>query len=200
MSRMRMVISVVVLLLFLVSRLSGEQTVPELGNDIIQHGVEAKTQRREAANASHQQQACVPDIHTVLREMSALLAEQRTELRHLKTENQAQSVKLGELEEQKKQVEELKRQLTAQAAELTSVKAKSNNIENQVEDLKRDRQVKKVAFSASLLASGSGTIGPVNTHMNLVFRNVITNIGNAYNPNTARRGRVSPSLDKHQDT
>ncbi|KAI9526638.1 hypothetical protein NQZ68_037202 [Dissostichus eleginoides] len=71
-----------------------------------------------------------------------------------------------------------------QAAELITVKARSNVTENQVEALKRDGEVKQVAFSASLLASGSATIGPFNTQTNLVFRNVFTNIGNAYNPNT----------------
>ncbi len=44
--------------------------------------------------------------------------------------------------------------------------------------------VKQVAFSASLLASGSETLGPFNTYTPLVFRYVVTNIGNAYNPNT----------------
>uniref|UniRef100_A0A4W5MGG0 Cerebellin 10 n=1 Tax=Hucho hucho TaxID=62062 RepID=A0A4W5MGG0_9TELE len=44
--------------------------------------------------------------------------------------------------------------------------------------------VRKVAFSASLLASGSGHTGPYNVHTPLVYRNVLTNIGNAYNPNT----------------
>ncbi|XP_029911364.1 complement C1q-like protein 4 [Myripristis murdjan] len=62
--------------------------------------------------------------------------------------------------------------------------ARSNITENQVEALNRDRQVKRVAFSASLRASGSGTLGPFNTHTTLVFRYVVTNIGNAYNPNT----------------
>uniref|UniRef100_A0A671WDP5 C1q domain-containing protein n=1 Tax=Sparus aurata TaxID=8175 RepID=A0A671WDP5_SPAAU len=41
-----------------------------------------------------------------------------------------------------------------------------------------------VAFSASLLASGSGVIGPFNTQTPLVFRHIITNIGNGYNLNT----------------
>uniref|UniRef100_A0A3B5R8P7 C1q domain-containing protein n=1 Tax=Xiphophorus maculatus TaxID=8083 RepID=A0A3B5R8P7_XIPMA len=45
-------------------------------------------------------------------------------------------------------------------------------------------QSKQLAFSASLLASGSGYTGPFNTDITLIFRNVVTNIGNAYNPNT----------------
>uniref|UniRef100_A0A3B3TKC8 C1q domain-containing protein n=1 Tax=Poecilia latipinna TaxID=48699 RepID=A0A3B3TKC8_9TELE len=44
--------------------------------------------------------------------------------------------------------------------------------------------VKRVAFSASLLGSGYEIIGPFNTHTTLVFRYVVSNIGNAYNPNT----------------
>uniref|UniRef100_A0A3B3ULX1 C1q domain-containing protein n=1 Tax=Poecilia latipinna TaxID=48699 RepID=A0A3B3ULX1_9TELE len=44
--------------------------------------------------------------------------------------------------------------------------------------------VKQVAFSASLLASGSRHTGPFNTQTPLVFRHVVANIGNAYNPNT----------------
>lgn len=44
--------------------------------------------------------------------------------------------------------------------------------------------VKQVAFSASLMASASGNVGPFNTQTPLVFRHVVANIGNAYNPNT----------------
>ena len=50
--------------------------------------------------------------------------------------------------------------------------------------LSLSHSVKQVAFSASLLASGSGHTGPFNTQTPLVFRHIITNIGNAYNPNT----------------
>ncbi|XP_075879107.1 complement C1q-like protein 4 [Nelusetta ayraudi] len=44
--------------------------------------------------------------------------------------------------------------------------------------------VKQVAFSASLRASGEGYLGPFDTKTAMVFRHVVTNIGNAYNPNT----------------
>lgn len=44
--------------------------------------------------------------------------------------------------------------------------------------------VKQVAFSASLLEGGYGYTGPFNVQITLVFRRVITNIGNAYNPQT----------------
>ncbi|KAM6928820.1 complement C1q-like protein 2 isoform 2-T2 [Lycodopsis pacificus] len=89
------------------------------------------------------------------------------------------------------QVEALKRDNEAQAAELINMAEELSNMtartdvtENQVEALKRDNEVKQVAFSTSLLASGSGTIGPFNTYTPLVFRYIVANIGNAYNPNT----------------
>ncbi|XP_039656084.1 complement C1q-like protein 2 isoform X2 [Perca fluviatilis] len=116
--------------------------------------------------------------------MSASLAEQRVEMRHLQRENEVQAAKLRELDLQKTEVDTLKQQLQAQTAELITMKARTNVTVNQVEALKRDGEVKQVAFSASLLASGSGTLGPFNTHTPLTFRYVVTNIGNAYNPNT----------------
>uniref|UniRef100_I3JT74 C1q domain-containing protein n=1 Tax=Oreochromis niloticus TaxID=8128 RepID=I3JT74_ORENI len=44
--------------------------------------------------------------------------------------------------------------------------------------------VKQVAFSASLLDQGGLFIGPFNTQITLIFKRVVTNIGNAYNPHT----------------
>ncbi|XP_033495801.2 uncharacterized protein LOC117265423 isoform X2 [Epinephelus lanceolatus] len=237
-------------LLLLICSLSTAQHQTESDNEIIPHGKQAESQGRGPTNVSDRQQTGTQDIHAVLREMSALLAEQRVEMRHLQRENEAQAAKLRELEMQKTEVDKLKQQLQAQAAELITVntrsnategqvealkrdgeaqtaklkelelqkteverqktelelqktelerqkqelqaqaaelitmKARSNVTEHQVEALMRDGEVKQVAFSASLLASGSGHVGPFNTQTPLVFRHVLTNIGNAYNPNT----------------
>ncbi|XP_030277887.1 uncharacterized protein LOC115584539 isoform X5 [Sparus aurata] len=280
-------------LLLLICSLCTAKLQTESDNHIIPLGDQTEAERREPTNAADQQQRCTQDIHAVLREMSASLAEQRVEIRHLQRENEVQA---AQLREQKIEVEKLKQQLQAQTAELISIKARANVTENQVEALKRDGEaqtaelisikartdvtenqvealkrdgeaqtaelisikartditenqvealkrdgeaqtaelisikartdvtenqvealkrdgeaqtaelisikartnvtenqvealkrdgdVKQVAFSASLLASGGGDIGPFNTHTLLVFRHVVTNIGNAYNPNT----------------
>uniref|UniRef100_A0A3Q0QZ44 C1q domain-containing protein n=1 Tax=Amphilophus citrinellus TaxID=61819 RepID=A0A3Q0QZ44_AMPCI len=44
--------------------------------------------------------------------------------------------------------------------------------------------VRKVAFSASLLATGEGNTESRPSYTTLIFKNVFTNIGNHYNPNT----------------
>ncbi|CAJ1085519.1 uncharacterized protein LOC108891676 [Xyrichtys novacula] len=110
--------------------------------------------------AADNQQTCAQDLNAVLREMSASLAEQRVEMRYLQRWKEAQAAKL---DLQKTEIDKLKTEL---------------------DSLEQQFRVVQVAFSASLLASGSGTIGPFNTHTPLVFRHVVTNIGNAYNPNT----------------
>ncbi|XP_027144037.1 uncharacterized protein LOC113747686 [Larimichthys crocea] len=178
-------------LLLLICSLCSAQLQTESDNEVIPLAKETEPQRREPTNASDRQQTCVQDIHAVVREMSIALAEQRVEIKHLQRENEAQAIKLKEvdlqkteLDLQKTEVVKLKQQLQAQTAELITIKARTNVTENQVEALKRDGEVKQVAFSASLSASGSALLGPFNTHTLLVFRHVVANIGNAYNPNT----------------
>ena len=56
---------------------------------------------------------------------------------------------------------------------------------SQVEELRREREESRVSFSASVVTSSSGeNFGPYSTPTTMVYRHVITNTGNAYNPNT----------------
>uniref|UniRef100_A0A8C6UH53 C1q domain-containing protein n=1 Tax=Neogobius melanostomus TaxID=47308 RepID=A0A8C6UH53_9GOBI len=84
------------------------------------------------------------------------------------------SVKLAENRLMIQQLQTLNQE---QAAKLKQLEKQSSHMDSQ-------QQVGQVAFSASLLASGSGHTGPFNTHTTLVFRGVVSNIGNAYNPHT----------------
>ncbi|XP_062248383.1 uncharacterized protein LOC133957008 isoform X1 [Platichthys flesus] len=184
-------------LLLLICSHSTAQPQPESDNEIIPLG---DNQTRQPANVSLPQPTCPQDIHAVLREMSGLLAEQRVELRHLQRENDVQAAKLRKLEQLQREQEKLNQQVKAQAAklreleksnqqvkeqagELTAIKARTNLTENQVEALRRETEGKRVAFTAAL-SSSETTIGPFNTQTNLVFTQVITNIGNAYNTDT----------------
>ncbi|XP_038159479.1 multimerin-2-like [Cyprinodon tularosa] len=141
----------------------------------LQRDYEAKTrelelQKDELDKLKQQYQAQAGDLSSV---------EDQVEV--LKREGEA---KTRELAQQKDELDKLKQQYQAQTEELISVKTRANVTEKQLEVLKKEGEVKRVAFSASLLDSGSGTFGPFNTNTPLVFRHVVANIGNAYNPNT----------------
>lgn len=62
--------------------------------------------------------------------------------------------------------------------------AKLKELQTNMDPGKEQPRGEKVAFSASLLESGHGYTGPMDTDSTLIFKHVITNIGNAYNPNT----------------
>ncbi|XP_072304587.1 complement C1q-like protein 2 isoform X3 [Eucyclogobius newberryi] len=149
-----------VLLLLLLCSLSGA----ELQDNEIS---EQRQVGPESVNVPEQPQPCPSDLHAVLRDMSAALAEHRVRIEQLHALNQEQEAKLGQ-----------------QAVEMREQAAKLGELEMKTNDVDSRQQVGQVAFSASLLASGDGTTGPFNTQVPLTFRFVITNIGNAYNPDS----------------
>ncbi|XP_038126124.1 uncharacterized protein LOC119773268 [Cyprinodon tularosa] len=157
-------------------------------NEIISHLKQTESQTEGTGTLSDPQQRCTQDINAVLREMSASLGGLKVGMEYLQMDNEAKTKEIELLKEQDQvqaaKVRKLEQQYQAQAEELISVKARANNTEDQVEVLSKEGKEKRVAFSASLLASGGGHIGPFNTQRPLVFRNVVANIGNAYNPDT----------------
>ncbi|XP_037390324.1 complement C1q-like protein 2 [Pygocentrus nattereri] len=139
---------------------------------------------------------------SVVREMSAMLGEQRAELRHtqarlsalegrlreseaqiqeLKTENQEFRRRDEELT---RRFEELLKEHQVQSVKLGVLRDRSNITEGRVEELRKNNEVRKAAFSASLLGTGEGHVGPISTETTLIFGKILSNVGNAYNPYT----------------
>uniref|UniRef100_A0A669CRV5 Cerebellin 10 n=1 Tax=Oreochromis niloticus TaxID=8128 RepID=A0A669CRV5_ORENI len=128
------------------------------------------------------QQPYQQDIHTVLREMSASIAEQRVKIAFLEKENQDQRETNKEILAQQTTLQQpCLQDIHAVLREMTASLAVQKE---QITLLQQENQVKQVAFSASLLDQGYGDTGPFNIHINLIFKHVFTNIGNAYNPHT----------------
>ncbi|XP_028277039.1 complement C1q tumor necrosis factor-related protein 3-like [Parambassis ranga] len=116
-------------------------------------------------------QPCPLDIHAVLREMAASLAAQKEEIKSLQRQNTENLEKLNTESTQ------LRKQLQEQVTNLEKQKTETDQLKQQL-------QAKQVAFSASLITEGSLTVGPFNTYTTVIFKHVVTNIGNAYSPHT----------------
>ncbi|KAK7880133.1 hypothetical protein WMY93_033200 [Mugilogobius chulae] len=74
--------------------------------------------------------------------------------------------------------------LTRTVGSLTAQVKELEKQTSEVEPIKEKLRVGQVAFSASLVVSEAVSLGPFNTLTPLVFKHVVTNIGNAYSPNT----------------
>nr|XP_055057512.1 complement component 1, q subcomponent-like 4 like isoform X3 [Misgurnus anguillicaudatus] len=65
-----------------------------------------------------------------------------------------------------------------------ALKSSVRDLQYELESFQKENEARKIAFSAGLLASGSGHTGPVDHQKTLVYKKVFTNIGNAYDSNT----------------
>ncbi|CAM4572596.1 unnamed protein product [Leuciscus chuanchicus] len=144
--------------------------------------------------------ATVTEQKTINRELTATVTEQKANIRELTTTVTEQKANIRELTATVTEQKTINRELTAniraletrlteqQTFILEEMNKKNDEISNltlsQVEELRKENRDREIAFSASLMQSGSGHIGPFTTEITLTYRNVFTNIGNAYNPVT----------------
>ncbi|XP_073729253.1 complement C1q-like protein 3 [Misgurnus anguillicaudatus] len=94
---------------------------------------------------------------------------------------------IAELEKLKKmeeKIQTLQEKLDSVLINNEALKSLVQDSQNKLESFQKENEARKIAFSAGLLASGSGHTGPLNYQKTLVYKKVFTNIGNAYDSNT----------------
>ncbi|XP_051763079.1 cerebellin-1-like [Ctenopharyngodon idella] len=91
---------------------------------------------------------------------------------------------LEKLKSMEERIQKLEETLTKVLSENEALKTLVQDSKNQLETVQKEYEAKKVAFSAGLLASGTGNTGPMANLKILEYKKVFSNIGNAYDSNT----------------
>ncbi|XP_028826183.1 caprin-2-like isoform X3 [Denticeps clupeoides] len=157
--------------------------------------VEGKRDGREAETACASQENCLPEIFTLLREMSTTIAVQKVDLSHTNTNLRSLERQMEELKNTKEESEikvlteklntlETKMKLCEQTIEeqktqIHEMSVTNTEMKSKVEDLTRQ-------IEASFAVSANKHIGPLTAPTSLIYDHVFTNIGDAYNPKTGQ--------------
>ncbi|XP_067218159.1 cerebellin-1-like isoform X2 [Chanodichthys erythropterus] len=91
---------------------------------------------------------------------------------------------LSENEALKTEVRDSQNKLETVQKESEALKTLVQDSQSKIESLQKENEGKKVAFSAGLLASGTGQTGPFSYDKTLEYKKVFSNVGNAYDSNT----------------
>ncbi|KAK7130442.1 hypothetical protein R3I93_019933 [Phoxinus phoxinus] len=153
---------------------------------------EQKANNRELTANIRELTATVTEQKGNIRELTATVTEQKGNIRELTATVTEQKGNIRELTatvtEQKANIRALETRLREQQTfvleELNKKNEEMSNLTLGQVELRKENRDREIAFSASLMQSGSGEIGPFTAEITLTYRNVFTNIGNAYNPIT----------------
>jgi len=140
--------------------------------------VEQSSTQQELLQTQQKQQAAMEGLTDSDRLIKALQVEQSSTQQELRAamENLTDSDRLI-----KASVETIDTRSTATQHEVQVLQNRSTATQHEVQVLQKNNEVSRVSFSASLLDSGYGSTG-VDTI--LIYRHVITNVGNGYNRDT----------------
>ncbi|XDV25747.1 hypothetical protein PO909_029613 [Leuciscus waleckii] len=122
------------------------------------------------------------ELETNIRELTATVTEQKANIRELTATITEQKTNIRALETQLR--DEMNRKNDVILEELNMKNYEISNLTLGQVELRKENRDREIAFSAALMQSGSGHIGPFTSEFTLTYRNVFTNIGNAYNPVT----------------
>ncbi|XP_037334265.1 uncharacterized protein LOC119222037 [Pungitius pungitius] len=134
------------------------------------------------------------DVWDQLRDLRDMVVQQKVELRYLTervtaAESLVEALEIAnadqaaELAFAQEKLSTLQQRLTADETNLEELEKHQEGQDAALRELQTLNEVGKVAFSASLLESGEGNTEG-DAFVPLVYKNVFTNIGNHYNPNT----------------
>eukprot|EP00064_Thunnus_orientalis_P001718 superscaffoldBa00000119_g1721 len=110
--------------------------------------------------------------------MEARMTAAESLAEELQMENDAQATELAVAQET---LSTLQQRVTVSEHHVEELEKQQEGQKEAVQELQNTNRVRQVAFSASLLASGGGNTD-YGENVHLIFRNVISNIGNRYNP------------------